>query len=103
MQPLLDRPTENPALAAADARAAVAEAIRQQFDIDDVFAEFCAIVCELRGPAHPLYQLAQHCITIGTTAETGQRPSMNEFVGGRLEPWLQTAIENVLARAMGKD
>ena len=96
-------PTDNPALEAADARAEIAEAIRKHLDVGDVLAELDYLLSDLRGQAHPLYQLAQHCVSVGTTAETGQRPSMSEFVGGRLEPWLQTAIENVLARAMGED
>jgi hypothetical protein len=96
-------PTDNPALEAADARAEAANAIRRHLDVDNVLAELDYLLSGLHGMKHPLYALAQHCITVGTTAETGKRPSMSECVGGRLEPWLQTAIENVLARAMGED
>jgi hypothetical protein len=96
-------PTDNPALEAADARAEVAEAIRRHLDVDDVLAELDYLLSDRRGTQHPLYALAQHCVTIGTTAETGNRPSMSACVGAALEPWLQMAIENLVVRAMGED
>jgi hypothetical protein len=95
--------TDNPEFARADARANIADALRRQLDVDNVLAELDYLLSDLRGRAHPLYALAQHCVTVGTTVETGQRPWMSELVGSGLESWLQTAIENVLARAMGED
>jgi len=79
-------PTDNPALEAADARAEMADAIRGQLDPDDVLAELDYLLSDLRGRSHPLYALAKHCVTVGTTAETGKRPSVSEFVGAALEP-----------------
>jgi hypothetical protein len=101
--PASDRPTENPALEAADARAAIAEAIRQQLDVDDVLAELCAAIWDQKGRAHPLYALVAHCITVGTEAETYKRPSMSEFVGDALQPYILRAIERLVSRAMGED
>ena len=96
-------PTDDPALEAGDARAEVAAAIRQHLDVDDVLAELDYLLSDRRGRAHPLYQLAQHCVTVGTTVETGKRPSMSECVGAALEPWMQMAIDNLVARELGED
>jgi hypothetical protein len=96
-------PTDNPALEAADARAVVADAIRRDLDPDNVLAELDYVMSDLRGTAHPLYTLAQYCIRVGTTAETGKRPSMSELVGAALESWLQQAIARLVSREMGED
>jgi cytoplasmic iron level regulating protein YaaA (DUF328/UPF0246 family) len=95
-------PTDNPEFEHADTRAEAAEVIRQQLDPEDVLAELDYLLSGLHGTKHPLYALAQHCVTVGTTAETGKRPSMSEFVGAALEPWLQMAIENLVSRALGE-
>jgi hypothetical protein len=98
-----DRPTDNPALEAAEARAAIAESVRRQLDVDDVLAELCASICDQKGRAHPLYALVAHCITVGTEAETYKRPSMSACVGDALQPYILRAIERLVSRAMGED
>src|SRR5687767_14502848 len=89
-------PTDDPALEAGEARAAVADAIRKHLDINNVLAELDYLLSDRRGRAHPLYALAQHCVTVGTTAETGKRPSMSEFVGDALQPYILQAIEHLV-------
>jgi hypothetical protein len=95
-------PADNPEFDADARRAEAAEAIRWALDVDDVLAEVDNLLSELRGPTHPLYALAAHCVRRGTTRETGKAPWMAESVGAALEPYIAQAIERLVARALGE-
>jgi hypothetical protein len=95
-------PDENPAFDAAERRAEAAESIRRALAVDDVLAEVDDLLSDLRGPGHPLYALAAHCVRHGTTHETGKAPWMAENVGAALEPYIAHAIERLVARALGE-
>jgi hypothetical protein len=96
-------PDDDHAFDADERRAEAAEAIRRELDVDDVLAEVDYLLSDLRGPQHPLYAFAAHCVRRGTTRETGKAPWMAENVGAALEPHIAQAIERVVARQLGDE
>jgi hypothetical protein len=95
-------PDDNPAFDADERRAEAADTIQKVLNVDDVLAEVDYLLADLRGPQHPLYALAAHCVRQGTTQQTGKAPWMAENVGAALEPYIAQAIERLVARALGE-
>ena len=74
-----------------------AEGIRNDLDISDVLATVGELLTAIdEDKAHPFYDMIAHCVRYGTSRQTGVRSQALEFVGAKVEPYVEQAIEMVV-------
>jgi hypothetical protein len=74
---------------------------REGLDSADVLSEVQHLLLAISDDTqHPLWPLVSHCTTVGTTAETGQRPPLADTVGAALEPLIDRAITRLVTERL---